>query len=53
MSHQLTKQQALAIIEAHDINNVLNDEEEVELLEGQNPEMLEAYRVLKLISLED
>lgn len=40
----MTKKQARLIIEAHEI--YLDDEEEVSLLEENNPELLEAYRAL-------
>lgn len=42
----MTKRQAQLIIEAHEIEQLLGDEEEVKLLYDQNPEMLDAYRAL-------
>ena len=42
----MTPDQALEIYYAHDIGVTLDDREEVELLEGNNPLLLEAYRAL-------
>ncbi len=44
----MTKEQALMIIEAHDI--FLQDQEEYELLEENNPELLDAYKALYKIA---
>lgn len=38
-----SKEQAKLIIEAHDINECIEDEEEVQCLEEHNPELLQAY----------
>ena len=40
----MTKEQAQQIIEAHEIDKLLRNEEEVECLEQNNPELLSAYR---------
>lgn len=50
-SNRLTRQQAKLIMEAHEIAATLDDAEERELLEGQNPELAEAYRALQRIAL--
>lgn len=42
----LNKQQAQLLVEAHEIDSLLENEEEVELLEDNNPELLTAYRAL-------
>lgn len=42
----MTKEQAELLIDAHDIAVLLDDEEEVALLEENNPELLSAYRAL-------
>ena len=44
----LTKEQAQAIVDAHEIN--LDDGEETEMLEDNNPELADAYRALLAIS---
>lgn len=38
--------QAMQLAEAHEVEQLLSNEEEVELLEEHNPELLEAYRAL-------
>jgi len=43
----MTKEQARLIMEAHEIESTLNDEEEVDLLEENNPELLAAYEALR------
>lgn len=47
----ITPQQASLILEAHDIFQVLESEEEVALLEDNNPELLEAYFALHRFSV--
>lgn len=42
----ITKEQASLICEAHEIFQLLDNEEEIELLEENNPELLEAYFAL-------
>ena len=42
----MTKEQAREIIDMHEIDRLLEDEEEVECLEMNNPSILEAYRAL-------
>ena len=42
----MTKKQAAILIEAHEIDQLLENEEEVEMLEANNPELLAAYRAL-------
>lgn len=46
----MTSDQAQLIIEAHSINEILDNEEEVELLEKQGPDILRAYKALKRIA---
>ena len=46
----LTPEQAQMICDAHDIQSTLSNEEEVELLSENNPELLEAYRALVSIA---
>lgn len=42
----LTKEQARILIDIHEIDMLLDNVEEVELLEENNPELLEAYHAL-------
>jgi hypothetical protein len=42
----MTKEQANLIIDAHDIRDVLENEEERDLLEKHNPALLDAYWAL-------
>ena len=42
----LTTKQAHILVNAYQIDLLIENEEEVELLEGNNPELLEAYRAL-------
>ena len=45
----LTKDEAQAIVDAHEIDATMNNEEEAELLEANNPELFAAYkRILKI-----
>jgi len=44
----LTKAQAQALIDAHEIN--LDDDEDMEILEEHNPELADAYRALFAIA---
>jgi hypothetical protein len=46
----LTQDQAKALLDAHDIISMLNDDEEMELLEDNNPELAEAYYALHRIA---
>jgi hypothetical protein len=39
----LTNEQAMLICDSHEIIQLLDNEEEVELLSDNNPELLEAY----------
>lgn len=43
---QLTKEQAILLIDTHEIMQVMESQEEMELLKAHNPELLEAYEVL-------
>ena len=47
----LTAQQAQLICDAHEVDSLLENEEEVELLEDNNPELLEAYRALSRLAI--
>ena len=49
----LTKEQAMLICDAHEIFQLLDNEEEVELLEDNNPELLQAYTELHNMALPD
>ena len=42
----LTPKQASILVDAHEIESLLENEEELELLEDYNPELVEAYRAL-------
>ena len=42
----MTPKQAQLIIDAHEIDALLSNEEECDLLEENNPELLEAYQAL-------
>lgn len=46
----LTREQAGAILDAHDILNTLSDDEEMGLLEESNPHLAEAYYALHRIA---
>ena len=50
MLTKLTREQAQAIIDAHEIN--MDDGEETELLEANNPELADAYRALLAIAAD-
>ena len=47
---QLTREEAQALCDAHDVHALLDNEEEVELLEANNPELLGAYETLRAIA---
>lgn len=49
----LTPSQARAIIDAHDLFGVIEEGEERNLLEENNPELLEAYITLNDIASEN
>ena len=42
----LTPDQAMLLVEAHEVQELLENEEEVSLLEENNRELLAAYRAL-------
>lgn len=42
----LSQEQARILCEAHEVYSLLENEEEIELLEANNPELLEAYYAL-------
>ena len=45
----LTKAEARCLVEAHEIETTMQNEEEAELLEANNPELFAAYqRLLKI-----
>ena len=46
----LSAEQARLIMDAHEIESLLNNEEETELLEQNNPELLDAYLNLQGIA---
>lgn len=45
-TRQLTKEQAQLLVDTHEIEMLMQNDEEVELLEEHNPELLEAYETL-------
>lgn len=47
----LTPKQAALICEAHEIERLFEEQEEIEMLEAQNPELLEAYKALQKLSV--
>ena len=49
-SPSLTRDEAQLICDAHEIHQLLDDEEEVELLEKNHPQLLAAYEVLRAIA---
>ena len=50
----LTQEQAQLLCDAHEVYSLLENEEEIELLEVNNPELLEAYYALhRLAAGED
>lgn len=46
----LTKEQARMIVDIHEIDKFMKDEEEVECLQVNNPLLLEAYKTLLKIT---
>lgn len=46
----LTREQAQALCDAHEVVSLLGNEEEMELLEANNPELAEAYYALHRIA---
>jgi hypothetical protein len=49
-SPQLTADEAQLLCDAHEIHQLLANEEETELLEANNPELLTAYEKLRAIA---
>ena len=47
----LTKEQAQMLCDAHEVDSLLENEEEIELLEDNNPELLAAYRALSRMAI--
>lgn len=47
----LTQDEAELICQAHALHHLLDDEEEVDLLEQNNPDLLTAYQALQAIAL--
>jgi len=43
---KITKKQACALVDAHEIQSMLENEEEAELLKENNPELFDAYVLL-------
>lgn len=46
----LTQEQAKLLCDAHEIYSLLDNDEETELLEANNPELLEAYYALHRVA---
>lgn len=42
----MTPEHAAALCDAHDVHQLLENDEEVEMLREQNPELLAAYKAL-------
>ena len=53
MIPKLTPAQAQQILDAHDIEVTMQNEEEVDLLALNNPDLLEAYNALQEIANTD
>lgn len=49
-SPQLTRDEAQLICDAHEIHLLLDNEEEVDLMERNNPDLLRAYEILRAIA---
>lgn len=47
---QMTQEQAQLLCDAHDVHALLNNEEEVGLMEDNNPALLAAYEKLRAIA---
>ena len=47
---QLTQEEAQLICDAHEIHQFFSDEEEVDLMEQNNPGLLSAYEKLRAIA---
>jgi hypothetical protein len=47
----LTQEQAAMLCDAHEVYALLENEEEIELLEDNNPELLEAYYALHRLAV--
>jgi hypothetical protein len=43
---EFTKQHAIQLCDCFEIDSCLNDDEEIAMLEENNPELLEAYKAL-------
>jgi len=48
----MTRQEAQVILDAHDIERMLDDDEEGRLLQEQNPELFDAYEALRAYAQE-
>ena len=46
MSNELTKEQAMMIVEAHEVASIIEDGEERDMLRENNPDLLDAYEAL-------
>jgi len=47
----LTQEQAAMLCDAYEVYSMLENEEEIELLEANNPELLEAYYALHRLAV--
>lgn len=47
---QLTQEEAQMLCDAHEVHSMLNNEEEVDLMEDNNPALLAAYEKLRAIA---
>jgi hypothetical protein len=47
---QLTQEQAQMLCDAHEVHSFLRNEEEVDLMEDNNPGLLGAYETLRAIA---
>jgi len=50
-AYSLTQEQARALMEAHDIWALLDNEEEVAALTENNPDLLGAYQILQRVAV--
>lgn len=46
----MTKEQAQLLVETHEIDRLMENEEERELLRDNNPELFEAYEALLVLA---
>ena len=47
----LTAEQAAILVDAHEVDRILENEEQIEFFERNNPKLLEAYRALARMAI--